>query len=206
MTDATSHINFYWSAKERLVKAGFASEINWQLGQEFASFTESDLLREAAWVILCSGFRESVVRQYFSFISLCFCDWQSAALICECAEQCRATALACFGNRKKIDALIQSARLLDQIGFAPFKQSILRDPIHSLQVLPYIGPITAFHLAKNLGFSSAKPDRHLERMAYAMGYRDAHDLCNALAIATGEPIQVIDIVLWRYAQQRLPMV
>lgn len=58
-------VRFYRTAKERLLSAGFATEINWQLEQEFGAFTETDLLREAAWAILCSGFREAVVRRCF---------------------------------------------------------------------------------------------------------------------------------------------
>lgn len=196
-------VSFYKAAKEKLMKGGFAAEIAWQCRQEFRYFTETDLLREAAWVILCSGFRESVVRQNFGFISLCFCDWQSAALICDCAEQCRTTAFAGFKNGKKIDAIVQTAELLNGRGFTQFKQEILKDPIQSLQSFPFIGPITAFHLAKNLGFTTAKPDRHLQRMAQAMGYTDGHHLCRVLANETGDPIQVVDIVLWRYSEQRL---
>src|SRR5258708_37953186 len=93
-----SDVSFYNIAKETLLGGGFAAEIGWQVRQEFHSFTESDLLREAAWVILCSGFRESTVRQAFGFISLCFCDWQSAVVICNCAPQCRATAIVGFKN------------------------------------------------------------------------------------------------------------
>jgi len=195
-------ITFYLRAKDELTKGAFAPEINWQIRLTFKDFTESDLLREAAWVIMCSGFKESIVRRYFNFVSLCFCDWQSAALICECAERCRATAIGRFKNTKKIDAIIETARLLTQMGFAQLKQEILKHPIQSLQALPFIGPITAFHLAKNLGFATAKPDRHLERLARSTGYANAHELCGAVAAATGDPIQVIDIVLWRYAEQR----
>lgn len=192
-------VGFYSTVKERLLSAGFAPEINWQLAQEFGAFTESDLLREAAWVILCSGFKESVVRRYFDIISLCFCDWESAAHICNSAAQCRATALAAFSNRQKIEAIIGTAALVHRSGFAQLKQRILQDPIRSVQMLPFIGPITAFHLVKNLGYATAKPDRHLVRLASALGYADVHELCGLLSQATGDPIQVVDVVLWRYA-------
>jgi hypothetical protein len=194
-------VRFYRTAKERLLSAGFGSEINWQVEREFGTFTETDLLREAAWVTLCSGFKESVVRRCFDLISLCFCDWESASEICNSAMQCRATALAAFGNPKKIDAILGTAILVNRIGFAQLKQSILQDPIRSVQMLPFIGPITAFHLAKNLGYATAKPDRHLVRLASVLGYSDVHQLCGSLSEATGDPIQVVDVVLWRYAER-----
>ncbi len=197
-----SEIRFYLLAKERLLSAGFAAEMTWQLKREFAAFTETDLLREAAWVILCSGFRESVVRRRFDQISLCFCDWESAAEICNSAQQCRATALAAFGNRKKIDAILGTATIVSRIGFLQFKEKILQDPIRSVQMLPFIGPVTAFHLTKNLGYSTAKPDRHLVRLADALGYPDVHQLCGTLAEATGDPVQMVDVVLWRYAERK----
>jgi hypothetical protein len=192
----------YLSAKERLCQSGFAREIDWQLGREFGAFSERDLLREVAWVVLCSGFREAIVRQHFDFISLCFCDWESAAAICRHADQCRATALTEFGNGKKLDAIVGTAIILDRIGFLQFKHHVLDDPIPALRTLPFIGPVTAFHLAKNLGLGTAKPDRHLERLARSKGYAGAHHLCSALAVATGDPIQVVDIVLWRYSERR----
>src|SRR5204862_28581 len=37
---------------------------------------------------------------------------------------------------------------------------------------PYIGPVTCWHLAKNVGMDVVKPDRHLVRMAQASGARD----------------------------------
>jgi hypothetical protein len=68
-----------------------------------------------------------------------------------------------------------------------------------LETLPYVGPVTAFHLAKNLGLNVAKPDRHLSRLATATGFSDAHALCAELGAVLGEPVPVIDIVLWRFA-------
>jgi len=194
-------VRFYRTAKEQLLSAGYAAEMNWQVGQNFGAFSETDLLREAAWVILCSGFRESVVRRRFDLVSLCFCDWESAAEICSSAAQCRTTAFAAFGNRQKIDGILGMAAVVSQMGFVPLKERILQDPIGSVQVFPFIGPVTAFHLAKNLGYATAKPDRHLVRLSTAFGYEDAHQLCGSLSEATGDPVQLVDVVLWRYAER-----
>jgi len=192
---------FYRKAKEQLLSAGFGAEMDWQVGQEFGAFSETDLLREAAWVILCSGFRESVVRRCFDLVSLCFCDWESAEQICNCAAQCRATALTAFGNRKKIDGILGMATTISRAGFVRMKERILRDPICSVQMFPFIGPVTAFHLAKNLGYATAKPDRHLVRLSLALGYTDVHQLCRSLSEATGDPVHLVDVVLWRYTER-----
>lgn len=175
--------------------------MRWQAQSDLCEFTESDLLREAAWVILCSGFREAYVRSCFSFVSLCFCEWESAALICENADLCRVTALSRFGNARKIEAIINTAKYVRETGFNIYKMAVLQDPITSLRCLPYIGVITAFHLAKNLGANVAKPDRHLSRFAAVQGFHNAHALCSAVAQATGDAQNVVDVVLWRYLEQ-----
>jgi hypothetical protein len=192
----------YKTAKQLVIDEGYLGELAWQDSLAFSSFTESDLLREAAWVILCSGFRESVVRRHFDFISLCFCDWESAAVICRYAGHCRATALTRFANERKIHAILATAKHIRTIGFEQFKACILQAPIDALKTLPFIGEITSFHLAKNLGFSTAKPDRHLRRLAAFLGYSDAASLCRELSEYSGDSVQLVDLVLWRFAERQ----
>ena len=69
-----------------------------------------------------------------------------------------------------------------------------------LQTLPFIVPITVYHLAKNYGFDCAKPDRHLVRIAGAEG---THELCARLARETGDRIATVDVVIWRAANLKL---
>lgn len=178
--------------------SGLDGELVWQRSVSLPTFTESDLLREGAWVILCSGFREAVVRKVFDHVSLCFCDWESAELIVQESWCCQRAAMASFRNERKLNAICQMAGLICKAGFATFKTGVLTEPIAALSALPYIGPITAMHLAKNLGFDVAKPDRHLVRLTEWLGYRYAFDLCNEIADQTGEPVRVVDLLLWRF--------
>jgi len=191
--------DLYRTAEHNVQASGFAWEIEWQRERCRKPFSERDLLRESAWVILCSGFRESTVRNLFDYVSLCFCDWESADEIARNRTACIATASSRFGNARKIDAIAQVADLVTDTGFDQFRLLIQVDPIKQLQNLPFIGPVTSWHLAKNLGVNVAKNDRHLARMAAGLGYKDAHDLCEDVSEATGELISVIDLVLWRFA-------
>jgi hypothetical protein len=195
--------DMYRRAKDAVLSMGFGPELEWQQSVSFEGFSESDFLRESAWVILCSGFRERVIRAKFSCISLCFFDWESADLICTYREKCRNAALSGFGNAGKIDAILRIAATIVGNGFAAFKTSIQSDAIDHLQTLPYIGPVTAFHLAKNLGMAVAKPDRHLQRIVRSTGYEDVQALCADLARWTGDSIQVVDLVLWRFSERGL---
>lgn len=187
----------YNTLKQNLVAIGYGGEIEWQSKLRSDDFTESDLLRETAWVILCSGFREEVVRRHFDFISLCFCDWESADVIISCGEVCLRTASARFNNRKKLQSILQVAGMVSSAGFGSMKAQIAADPIEQLQKFRHVGPVTAFHLAKNLGFLVAKNDRHLERVAKFYGFSDAHELCHHVAVESGDSVSVVDIVLWR---------
>jgi len=165
-------------------------------------FSETDFLRESAWVILCGGFKESVVRKIFNYISLCFCDWESAAAIVANEDLCRETALAGINNQRKITAIIETARTVYLTGFEGLRDRIVSNPIDELRQFPQIGDVTAYHLAKNLGFPVAKPDRHLMRLASWTGFEDVQSLCRALAERTGDSVAYVDIVLWRFATLR----
>jgi len=199
--DDTTPLEFYRRARES-VQATFGAELSWQATRELRHITESDLLRESAWVILCSGFREAIVRRYFPYLSICFCEWESAAAICHNATVCRETAMSCFKNIRKIDAIVKTAFLVHEVGFETFRDQIIHDPVSALRRLPYIGDVTGFHLAKNLGAEVAKPDRHLVRCAVSFGFEDVQVLCSMLAAETGDSVSVVDLVLWRYLEQQ----
>jgi hypothetical protein len=76
------------------------------------------------------------------------------------------------------------------------------DQLVQLRTLPWIGEITAFHLAKNLGADLAKPDVHLERLARRDKTTTAR-LCARLARETGYRAATIDSILWRACADRL---
>lgn len=197
-TNLAYAMEFFSEAKDYVESAGLASEVNWQRNTNFEDFTESELLREHAWVALCSGFKESVVRKIFDHMSLCFCDWESAAAIASAGDVCCLTASKVFGNRSKLDGILATAKHLHSVGFLEYKNAVLLDPINCLQQLPFIGPITSWHLAKNLGLDVAKPDRHLFRVSKSLGFRSADHLCRELASSTGEQVKVVDLIVWRY--------
>jgi hypothetical protein len=198
MTDAVGALRLYDNAIGYITWAGLEAELNWQRDADISQLTESDLLRETAWVILCSGFRESVVRKVFNYVSLCFCEWESSKSILDAMPGCKLAALSVFNNHNKISAIVESAKLVHRVGFDNFKAGILSDPFGWLSQFPYIGPVTVWHLAKNLGLDAVKPDRHLLRISHALGFGDPDELCTQLAHATGEPVKVVDLVIWRY--------
>lgn len=192
-------LNSYLDAKETVIRAGFSTELDWQEDIRFSRVTESDFLREAAWVVLSSGMRETVIRSKFPQISDAFYDWESSSYIVYDANRCRRRALTVFSHKGKIDAILSIARKIDNISYESFKVNIDCQGIDYIQSLPYMGPATSFHLAKNIGLNVVKPDRHLMRVAASAGYDSPHALCEEISKFTGDSISVVDIVIWRFA-------
>lgn len=189
----------YYIAKSVVIEEGFAPEVDWQYEVTLDLLDEPTFLCESAWVILNSGMRESVIRKKFDSISQAFFNWRCARQIVEHAETCRINALRHFGHAAKVQAILDIAAHVNALGIKQVAKRISENGVIYLQQLPYIGPATSFHLAKNIGLPLAKPDRHLQRVAKSFGYKNAQDLCVDIALMTDEPVSVIDLVIWRYA-------
>ena len=192
-------VMLYQSAKEYVIHAGYEPEIRWQSNVDFDQVTEGVFLQEAAWVVLSSGFRESVVRGRFQSVSEAFLGWESAVDIVANLDECERRAIAVFGNQRKISAIGEIARVVAENGIEQVKAEIQRKGLAYLRELPFVGPVTSCHLAKNIGIGVVKPDRHLVRMAVASGHRSALEMCSRVAGVVGDSIAVVDVVLWRYA-------
>lgn len=189
----------YIKAKLNVLAGGFGHEIAWQRTVRADELTETTLLRECAWVILSSGMRESVIRQKFADVTRAFFNWASAGLINSNRDECIRSALPHFRNGPKIRAIAETADIIHAKGFKAIREEIASDPIGALKQFPFIGPRTSYHIAKNIGLSVVKPDRHLSRLAALTGYQNPLDLCEEIAQYIGEPVSVVDIVLWRFA-------
>ena len=141
--------------------------------------TAEEYAAAAIYVICNSGMKNSV-----------------AAPIAErCIEAVVAgtSATTAFGHPGKAAAIDQiwndRAELFQRFNAAQKKLDVLGE-------LPWIGPVTKYHLAKNLGADEAKPDVHLERLARG-DKTTTRTLCRRLSRASGYRIATIDSVLWR---------
>lgn len=192
-------IDTYLDIKETVIRNGYESEIEWQDNLQLSCLSESGFLRESAWVILSTGMRESVIRNVFKEISSAFLEWESASSIKKKQKKCISAALSVFNNHRKIFSISSVASKIDEIGFAKLLDHIETDGVNFLKTFDFIGPITCYHLGKNIGLDVVKPDRHLTRIAETAGFNSAEELCYLISDTTGDRITVVDIVLWRYA-------
>lgn len=189
----------YLNAKKIVIEQGFRDEIAWQEKVNFMDMDETYFLREVAWVVLSSGMREYVIRKKFPQISEAFFDWKSAKKINLNKSGCKTRALSIFNNPNKISAIIEISSLIEMESFTFTKERIKNEGVDFIRTLPFMGPATSYHLAKNIGLDVVKPDRHLVRVTEVWGYRTPYEMCLAISKESGDRISVVDIVIWRFA-------
>lgn len=190
-------VRHYLHAKRIVIESGFASEITWQHSVRIEDATEVSFLREAAWVVLSSGMRETVIRNIFPRLADVFHAWRPGMVTAD--PNARTRALHIYHHKSKIEAIVTAAGVAQRLGPEGVRYALAHEPDTLFDALPYIGPVTRRHLAKNLGVALAKPDRHLARLAVAAGRCGVDDLCQEISDWVGDAIHVVDIVLWRWA-------
>lgn len=166
--------------KQRVIDAGYGDEIVWQ-EKLYPVFDADQFYREYVWVVLSSGMKNQIARLIESRI---YDAWNSG----------RSTSSA-FGHKGKVKAIDYVSDNRHWI-FSEYLESTGK--VEYLATLPWIGDITKWHLAKNLGLDTAKPDRHLERIS--AGYKTTpFELCQRLATETGYRVSTVDLIIWRAA-------
>ncbi len=161
-------------------KAGYSEAIRWSENIQPPA-NASQFASEAIYVICNSGMSNKVAVPIFERCMKALRQGRSAK-----------TEFGHPGKAKAIDKIWKSRRSLFR------KHQDAEDLIAFCMSLPWIGPITSRHLAKNLGANVAKPDVHLNRLS-APGGETAQELCDRLARDTGYRSATIDLVLWRAA-------
>lgn len=159
-------------------EAGYGPIFDWSESITPAS-TADEFAERAIYVICNSGMMNRIAEPIFERCMVALREGRSAE-----------TEFGHPGKRIAIDQIWQQRHaLFEQYRSAPHD-------LAQLQELPWIGPVTVFHLAKNLGTDVAKPDVHLERLA-RRDRTTSQTLCRRLSRATGYRIATIDTVLWR---------
>lgn len=138
---------------------------------------------EIIFVICNSGMRFTTARNIYDRV------------VAEITREGGGSAWGVFrhaGKAAAIDAIWKQRRSLFQ------KYMAADDKLEWLAVLPWIGQITKYHVAKNFGLQYAKPDVHLQRLADTFS-TTPQLLCEQLAAASGYKVATVDTLLWRAA-------
>ncbi len=171
----------YFKLKEKLIEFGYGHEIDW-IANIKPCEDANNFADEVTWVILNSGMKEQIARQIWDKIKKAWLSGQPTS--------------SAFGHKGKVAAIDfihkNKQNIFDQyFGCA--------EPLIFLESLPFIGKITKYHLAKNLGIDCVKPDRHLVRLAIEYNFDDCFTMCNKISSETGDKVSMVDMVLWRSA-------
>lgn len=162
-------------------------------------------MAEATWIILNSGFKESLLRKKWPLFQDILWDFD-VDLILSDPETCVASALAVINYPRKIRAIISAAEIVrrDRPMGPKLGSMSPEEALAYFETFPFIGPITCFHLARNVGFDVVKPDRHLVRLAAAVGASTPAELVEPIHVATGERRGFIDYVFWYWLSNMTP--
>lgn len=169
----------YHDLRKAVIAAGYEHEIDWAQNIKPPE-TAEDFAGEVIWVILCSGMKEQIARIISKRV---WAAIKSGKLV-------KGNVLGKSGKADAIDTIWRDRDTL----FSAFRAA--NDKIEFGLSLPWIGNITKWHLAKNLGVDCAKPDVHLERVA-AHYSTTPSTLCADIASTTGDRIATVDLVIWR---------
>lgn len=171
-------VDDYLVLKKIIIDRGYSEEIDWIENIKPVDNPLSFWM-EYGYVICNSGMKQQIAEVI----------WKK---ICNSIKR-GGLAIDVFGHKPK-------ARAIDIMFIG--KEAALESYLASeykldwLESLDWIGPITKYHLAKNLGHDCAKPDRHLVRISGAEG---THAMCERISKAAGDRIATVDLVIWRAA-------
>jgi hypothetical protein len=175
--------SLYERVRRRLAEMGHGGDYVWSQGLKPPDTAEA-LVGEYVWVVLNSGMKNTIARQIMDRV------WPVLVAGGDVHDV--------FGHRAKASAIEcgWASRELHYQSFLAADSGGPEEVLRWCESLPWIGRITKYHLAKNLGCDVAKPDRWLERLASAESTTTA-SMCSRLAYETGDRVATVDVVLWR---------
>lgn len=169
----------YLDLKQKIIDEGFQQDVDWATNLKPCR-NAFDFFVEYCFVVINSGMKAQLARPIFEKVLDAFLYDKPAAEV--------------FGHKGKVSGLNYVWENQVELFIAYLKAE---DKLSFLQSLPWIGGITKYHLAKNLGDTTMyKPDRHLVRVAEF--YKTTPEiLCRKISEETGDSVALVDVVIWR---------
>ena len=183
-------------------EAEHPDEVDWANSispETFKNLRSKRFLSEYCWVVYASGFKVSTIEAIFPNLKTAFKDFELEELA---KMKSTKPVLAIFNNERKATSFLEGSKAIAKEGFSVFKRRLQNAGIDMLVELPGIGPITKFHLAKNIGLvDEAKPDVWLVRAADACS-STVEELVAFLSDKYAMSRHAVDVILWRYGADK----
>ena len=173
----------YLKFRRRLMRTEFKEEIEWARCICPEDIDADRFGEEAVWVVLTAGMTVDIVERII---------WPK---VCKQLQHGRPVS-AVFGHKGKAKAIEEIWRRRNALLREFQEKKTDQERLAFFETLPYVGPVTKYHLARNLGLDFAKPDLHLVRIARKFR-RTPRSLCRLVSEETGERVGVVDLVFWK---------
>ena len=163
------------------------------------SVTPDFFFREYLWVVHATGFSSHAVTKFFPKLQEA---WGPVASIQPDFDQVKGPVLAVCNNPLKAKSVHSMAMMIQKAVNAGSWTDWIQDmgsSLDKLATLPYIGKITALHLARNIGnLQAVKPDLHLVRLAAFFKYESAAEMVGRMSDRLKIEPGIADLALWYY--------
>jgi len=170
---------------------------------KFDDVTPEHFFREYIWVVHATGFNAKVVAKMMPRLVEAYGNHRECA--CQLFESLYIRVSQVCAHKGKAKSVHSTARYINDnygLTWGKFKEGYLSTP-QKLTKLAFIGPITCYHLARNIGLLEfVKPDLHLVRMAKYWGIKDCDEMCKMMRdhhTSQGfdpMPLGIVDLILW----------
>lgn len=191
----------YYEAAMDFAEQFYGEEMRRISSTKFDEVTPDFFFNEYVWVVHATGFSAKAVGKFMPRLVEAYGPWHRLG-----AEK---DFTSVFGrvrqvvnNGGKAMAVHNTARLMRKelvdggVPWEDFRAGRLSAP-KALAKLPYIGPVTCYHLGRNIGLlDCVKPDLHLVRMAEHWGFADCVEMCKEMRGDDNVPLGIVDLALW----------
>lgn len=196
---------FDYFLKGRLFVNKYYSEVEREIrSKDFTKLDPDTFFKEYIWVVHASGFSAKAVSKFIPKLFNVYTSMENTAS--SSFKEIYERINPICANEHKSKAIHKTATLIHNsikdIGWQNTKQKYL-SRTDLLSDLPYIGNVTKYHLARNIGhIHEVKPDLHLNRLSSHFGYTSPLEMCKYLQKEvlnkTGEniPLGIVDLTLW----------
>lgn len=179
--DRSSKLFGLFQRAHSFCRSNYPEEITIVESRRFPDQNARSFLLQYVYVVINSGMKNQVADKIFA----------------KFYRGLDASAIGHPGKRKAVEQALAE----HEKWFINLQQA--DDKLAYLDSLPWIGPITKYHLARNLGLDYAKPDRHMSRLAHTFGYNDnVQKMCEDISRKAGLRVGTVDVILWRYLSSK----